>query len=223
MGCPDPGPVENGYKSPPEGPYHHGDALLYSCNDGYRVKEHSIIECLNGQFDKNIPRCLDSSSGGYSIETEIHTKNVPNCVSKILIFNLVHHTGMTKIFMSPIDGHSYCSVSMFFSYSNFIGVKLGVIVGAVCGGLLAFVIPAALVFCCVALMLEASKWQDILGEIPFSCIHLLGMRTISELFVILMMFLSFLRAQHKTQSLVVKLAVVCFFSTEEKSSHPQDV
>ncbi len=61
--CPDPGPVENGYKYPTGGPYHHGQEVLFICNSGYKLEGDPTIICTDGQFNKPVASCVQENSG----------------------------------------------------------------------------------------------------------------------------------------------------------------
>ena len=62
--CPEPGSVDNGSRSPTNGPYHHGDEVVITCDPAYGLKCDSAIVCTStGQFNKPMPTCVDVNSG----------------------------------------------------------------------------------------------------------------------------------------------------------------
>ncbi len=50
--------MENGHRSPADGPYYFEEEIVYTCNPGYKMKGDPVIECTNnGQFNKLVPSC----------------------------------------------------------------------------------------------------------------------------------------------------------------------
>ena len=62
--CANPGPVENGQKSPTYGPYNHKDEIVFSCDDGYQLDGDSVLACEDtDHFNKPVPTCVKDKSG----------------------------------------------------------------------------------------------------------------------------------------------------------------
>ncbi|XP_031550168.1 sushi, von Willebrand factor type A, EGF and pentraxin domain-containing protein 1-like, partial [Actinia tenebrosa] len=57
--CPDPGVPQNGYiTSLPTVDFPQGTTITFACNDTYTSQGHQTIECQNGNWSHEIPKCL---------------------------------------------------------------------------------------------------------------------------------------------------------------------
>ncbi len=65
--CPDPGPMNNGFRSPAAGPYPNGQEFQHTCNPGYELEGDSTIQCVDGLFNKPVPKCVQFNAGRFSV------------------------------------------------------------------------------------------------------------------------------------------------------------
>ncbi len=62
--------MNNGQKFPATGPYPNEQEVKYICHSGYELEGDSTIQCVDGQFNKLVPKCVKVNTRRFSVHYE---------------------------------------------------------------------------------------------------------------------------------------------------------
>ncbi len=141
--CFGPEVVDNGQHFPSKAFYHHGEEILFICDAGYELEGDSTIQCVDGQFKKPMPTCVQMTSGKFSLKITVLYFQYHGEFQ--FVQNVSWNTNSTMFFLLLLWFLSqHPAIHWLFVSSSLPDVNLCYVIGGLCGALVLFFVGGLL-------------------------------------------------------------------------------